>query len=180
MDGPMMGPGGSPAAVSPDGSFTLRGLSGLRIVRPMPVPPGWMLKEVRVNGVDVTDAGIEFKPGESVAGLEVVLTSKVTQVAGTVKTPSGAPVQDYTVVVFSEDPQRWALPNNRYVAGVRPDQDGRFQVKNLPAGRYYAVAAEYLAQGEWGDPEVLDRLKARATSFTLKDGESKTLDLTMR
>ena len=180
MEGPMMGPGGGPASVGADGSFTLRGLSGLRIVRPAPVPPGWMLKEVRVNGADVTDSGIEFKAGETLAGLEVVLTSRVTQVAGTVKTPAGAPVQDYTVVVFSDDPERWALPNNRHVAGVRPDQDGRFQVKNLPAGRYYAVAAEYLAQGEWGDPEVLDRLKARATSFTLKDGESKTLDLTMR
>ena len=180
MEGPMMGPGGGPSGVNADGSFTLRGLSGLRIVRAAPLPPGWMLKEVRVNGADVTDSGIDFKAGETVAGLEVVLTSKVTQVTGAVRTPSGTEVKDYTMVVFSDDPQRWTLPINRHVAGVRPDQDGRFQVRNLPPGRYYAAAAEYLAQGEWGDPEVLDRLKARATSFTLKDGETKTLDLTMR
>jgi hypothetical protein len=82
--------------------------------------------------------------------------------------------------VFSDDPQQWAHPNSRYVAGVRPDQDGRFQVKNLPAGGYYAIALEYLAQGEWNDPEVLERLKGNATSFRLGDGEKKSLDLKLR
>jgi hypothetical protein len=66
------------------------------------------------------------------------------------------------------------------VSGTRPDQEGRFQMKNLPPGGYYAIAVDYLAQGEWNDPEVLDRLKATATRFSLGEGETKTLELRLR
>jgi Carboxypeptidase regulatory-like domain len=139
-----------------------------------------MLKSVAVNGADVTDTGIEFKGGEALAGVEVVLTSKVTEVSGTVKGSSGQPVKDYTVVVFSDDPERWVVPASRHVASARPNQAGRFELKSLPPGGYYAIANEYIAQGEWGDPEVLERLKAKATKFKLDEGESRTLDLTLR
>ena len=163
-----------------DGTFELKGLTGTRLIRATALPSGWMLKSVTVNGADVTDTGVELKPGEAVSGVEVVVTSKVTDVSGTVKGSNGQPVKDYTVVVFSDEPQRWAMPLSRYVAGARPNQEGRFQFKSLPAGGYYAIAIEYIAQGEWGDPEVLERLKARATKFSLDEGESKTLDLTLR
>ena len=172
----MMMPGGG-TTVKADGTFEMRGLSGTRIVRAVNLPPGWMLKSVRVNGADVTDGGIEFKPGEAVTGVDVVLTSKLTEVNGTVKGAGSQPVKDFTLVVFSDEPQRWTAPNSRYVAGARPDQDGRFQVKNLPPGGYYAIAVDYLPQGEWGDPEVLERLKTNASKFSLDEGETKTLDL---
>jgi hypothetical protein len=143
----------------------------------MNVPTGWTVKSVRVNGTDVTDNGIEFKPGETIAGVEIALTSKLTTVSGTVTSSGSEPVKDYTLVIFSDDPQRWTLPNTRYVTGRRPDQNGRFEVKSMPSGSYYAVAVDYLPDGEWNDPEVLDRLKANAKRFTLDDGESKTLEL---
>lgn len=177
MDGPMMFAGGGSSSVKADGTFELRGLSGTRVVRAANLPTGWMLKSVRVNGADVTDAGVEFKPGEALTGLEVVVTSKVTEMSGTVKAANGDPVKDYTVVIFADDPQRWTAPLGRYVYGARPDQEGRFQVKSVPAGGYYAIATEYIAQGEWNDPEVLERLKAKATKFSLDEGEAKRLDL---
>jgi protocatechuate 3,4-dioxygenase beta subunit len=181
-DGPMMmfGGGASGGSVKADGTFELRGLSGARVIRPVGLPPGWMLKEVRVNGADVTDTGLEFKPGEAVTGVEIVLTSRLTEVKGGVTAAGTQPVKDYTVVVFSDDPQHWTHANSRYVAGARPDQDGRFQVKNLPAGGYYAIAVEYLAQGDWNDPEVLERLKLNATKFALAEGETKSLDLKLK
>jgi carboxypeptidase family protein len=172
--------GGGSGAVKADGTFELRGLTGTRVIRAGGLPSGWMLKSVNVNGTDVTDAGLEFKPGEAVAGVEVVLTSKVTEVSGTVKGSNGQPVKDYTLVVFSDEPQRWAVPFSRYVASARPNQEGRFEFKSLPAGGYYAIATEYIAQGEWGDPDVLERLKAKATKFSLNEGESRTLELTLR
>ncbi len=178
MDGPMAGFAG-PGSVKADGTFEVKGLSGNRIVRVAGLPPGWTLKAVRVNGNDVTDSGIDFKAGEAVSGVDVVLTSKLTEVNGTVKAGSQQ-AKDYTLVVFSDDSQKWSIPNSRYVAGTRPDQDGRFEVKSLPAGGYYAIAVDYLAQGEWNDPEVLERLKPKATSFSIDEGETKTLSLTLR
>ena len=103
----------------------------------------------------------------------------MTEVNGTVKDGSQQ-VKDYTIVVFSDEPQKWSVPNSRYVTGTRPDQEGRFQIKNLPSGEYYAIAVDYLAQGEWNDPDVLERLKSKATSFSLDEGQTKTLNLTLR
>ena len=169
----MMGSSGPPAAVTPDNTFELRGLTGGRVLRVVGLPPGWMLRSVLVNGEDVTDKGMEFKGTESVTGVEVALTAKVTELSGTVKGPSGAPVKDYTVIVFSEDPDRWTIPNSRFVVSARPDQDGHFKVRGLPPGAYYAAAADYVAQGEGGDPELLERLKAKASRIALEGGDKK-------
>ncbi len=178
---PMDGDGGLAAggsgAVKPDGTFELKGLAGGRLLRATNLPPGWILKSVTANGVEITDTGMEFKTGDAVTGIEVTLTSKATELNGTVKSTGSEPVKDFTLVVFSEDPQRWTLPMNRYVTGIRPDQEGRFVLKNLPAGGYYVVALDYIAQGEWGDPDVLDRLKNKATRVSIRDGDTRTLDL---
>jgi len=58
-----------------------------------------------------------------------------------------------------------------------PNQDGQFRVASLPPGDYYAVAVEYVAQGDWQDPEWLARASKKATTFTLDEGSNKTLDL---
>src|SRR4029078_7261635 len=161
--------GGGSGNVKADGTFELKGLSGTRIIRAVSVPSGWVLKSVRVNGNDITDSGMEFKSGESTNGIEVTLTSQLTEVNGTVKDASQQ-VKDYTVVVFADEPQKWTLPNSRYITGSRPDQEGRFKIKNLPAGGYLAIAVDYLAQGEWNDPDVLERLKPKATRFSIAHG----------
>jgi 5-hydroxyisourate hydrolase-like protein (transthyretin family) len=172
------GPGNaSPGSVATDGSFDLRGLAGTRLLRVMGLPQGWVLKSVSIEGQDVTDTGFDFRPGGAVTGIDVVVTATTTELNGTVITANGAVVKDFTAVLFADDPARWTLPSTRYVTGTRPDQEGRVKVRNLPPGDYYAIAVEYLAQGEWGDPEVLERLKGKATRITLNAGESKNIQL---
>jgi hypothetical protein len=132
-DGPIM-VGASGASAKADGTFELKGLAGHRVIRATNLPPGWMLKAVRLDGTDVTDSGVDFKPGEQLSNLEIVLTSKTTEIAGGVTTADGKPTKDYTVVVFSDDPDHWTIPMSRWVAGARPDQDGRFKIGNMPPG----------------------------------------------
>ena len=175
QDNPLSMFGGS-TSVTADGTFELRGLAGPRLFRVANIPAGWVLKAVKLNGADITDTGIDIRSSEAISGLEVVLTSKLTEINGAVKAGND-PAMDYIVVIFSEDPEKWRVPMPRHIATGRPNQQGRFQVKNLPAGSYYAVAVEYLAQGDWNDPEVLERLKNKAMSFSLAEGEVKTLDL---
>ena len=55
-------------------------------------------------------------------------------------------------------------------ASARPDQQGRFRIAHLPPGAYLAIAVEYVAEGEWMDPEWLERAARKATKFTLDRG----------
>jgi hypothetical protein len=174
QDNPLMLGGSS--SVTADGTFEINGLAGPRLFRAMNIPAGWVLKAVTLNGTDITDTGVDIRSGDPISGLEVVLTSKATEVNGGVKA-GNEPATDYTVVIFSDDPEKWRVPMTRHIASARPNQQGRFQVKHLPAGSYYAVALEYIAQGDWNDPDVLDRLKSKATRFSLDEGDVKTLEL---
>ena len=162
--------------VSDDYTFEVKSRPGAVLLRTMSLPPGWGLKAVRQHGSDVTDSGIELRPNEDVSGIEVELTNQPTEVSGVVTNSRSEQVKDYTVVVFSRDRERWGYMS-RFFQSSRPDQDGRYKVKALPAGEYFAVALDYVEPGEATDPEFLDRVKARAMSFSLHDGETKVLDL---
>ena len=80
------------------------------------------------------------------------------------------------MVIFTEDRQQWT-PQSRFIAAGRPDHNGQFRISGLPPGRYLAIAVDHLeAEGE-RDPELLARLKDRATQLILGEGESKTISL---
>ena len=172
---PMMS-GGS-ASITPEGTFEIKGMLGPRLFRVNGLPQGWILKSVTHNGTDVTDSGVDVKANEPVSGIEITVTNKLTEITGAVMGSDSKPSTDYTLVVFSQDADKWRVPMTRHISGTRPNQDGRFLVKNMPAGDYYAVALEYIASGDWNDPEVLERLKSKATKFRLDEGAVKTLDL---
>jgi hypothetical protein len=129
-----------------------------------------------LNGIDVTDTGVDVRPNEDLNGLEVELTTQLTDLSGFVSNARGENVKDYSIVVFSRDRERWGFAS-RYLGGGRPDQDGKYRVRSLPPGNYYAIALDYVEQGAGTDPEFLDRVKDRAMEFSLNEGETKTLDL---
>ena len=163
------------AVVKPDWTFELKGLAGRRVLRAINLPAGWTLKSVLVDGTDVIDSGLEVKPGQEEADVQVVLTNRKTEISGTVQDAKGN-ADDFVVLVFSSDTQHWGW-QSRHVRVARPDQTGRFLVDGLPAGSYLAVALEYLEPGEETNPEFLERVKSLATSVRLTDGEKKPIIL---
>jgi hypothetical protein len=163
--------------VSSAGTFELNGLIGAQVLRVDRLPDGWIVKSIRANGRDVTDAALEFRGSEQ-ASVQVVLTNRISELSGTVKA-NGQTVTTASVVLFPEDPALWVFPSRR-VRMVRVDQNGVFRVNSLPPGeRYLALAVDYLEQGEFQDPLFLERMKGRGTAFSLNDGENKNLDLTL-
>ena len=127
------------------------------------------MKAVRLNGTDVTDTGIEVRPNEDVSGVEIELTTQVSELSGMVADARGQTVKDYSVVVFARDSARWTF-GSRYFGGRPPDQDGRFKVRNLPPGDYYAIALDYVEPGAGTDPEFLEKIRDRATPFSMTEG----------
>ncbi len=176
--GPMPGGRGN-TRVNDDWSFELTGLIDARLLR-VNAPQGWALKAVMLGGEDVTDTAIQLSPGQRVTGVQVVLTNKLTDVSGMVADDRGQPVLDASVVVFPSDDRLWT-PQSRFVRVARPDQEGRYQIRGLPAHPgYLAVAVQGLEDGQAGDSEFLASVRAVGTPLALNEGEAKALDLRMR
>ena len=164
--------------VNQDGTFELRGLAGPRLIRVQGVPSGWALKSVTVEGNEVTDTPFEFKPGTSVSGVVITMTNRLTEVTGGVRDSRGQPVADYVLVAFAEDTKLWGA-QSRFVQTARPNQNGAFTIKGLPPGRYMAAVVPALENGMQNDPAVLEQLRIGAQNFSLTEGQTLNLNLTM-
>lgn len=176
--GPMMGSG--PPRIRDDYTFEMTGLFDRRIIRGsagMGQSIGWSLKAVLFDGQDVTDTGIEFTPGRSYEGIQLVFTQKMTDLSGLVTDDRGKPVLDATVVVFPMNKERWTF-QTRFIRTARPDTNGRYSFRNLPpADDYMMIAVQNLESGQASDPEFLNRALNEAKSFTLNEGETKAIDV---
>lgn len=163
------------ARVNADLSFELTGLYGSRLIRAGGTE-GWSLKAVLLGNTDVTDTPIPFKGTERVEGLRIVLTNRTTELTGTASDERGELASDYVVVVFPEDRERWGY-RSRFVKTARPDQAGVFEIEALPPATYLAFATEWLEDGAWTDPELLERVRPYATRFELGEGERRAIIL---
>ena len=172
---PLPGLGGT-SRPNDDFTFEMKMPPGQQLIRANASLQGATLKAVRLNGTDVTDAGIDVRAGEAISGVEIELTTLVSELSGSVADARGQGVKDYSVVVFARDSARWT-PGSRYFGSGRPDQEGRFKVRNLPAGDYYAIALDYVEQGAGTDPGFLEKIRDRATPFSMTDGGVRSLDL---
>lgn len=178
--GPTPAPVGSQnGAVDAQGKFELAGVIGAQRLSLQTIPEGWALKAIERDGQDITDATIQLRSGERVDDVRMVLTDRLTLVTGTVLTERAEASSSGTVVVFAEDASRWGEAS-RYVRGVRPTQTGGFEIKGLPPGDYRAIALEYMPEGDWNDPEVLQPLRDRAMRFSLEEGEKRSVSLQIK
>ena len=168
------------ANIRSDWTFELAGINGPRRLQLLIAPTGWALKEIRVNGIDVTDRPLPFgRTDQSLTDVEVVLTDRVNQLNGTIADDRARPVPGSSVIVFSTDRGRW-YPASRFLRRAVAGSEGAFTVAGLPFGSYYAAAvAQPPADGEdaWQDPEFLDSLASRASTVTLGDGQKVFLGL---
>jgi hypothetical protein len=175
-DAQAMGAGANGARVGDDWSFGLRNLTDAVLVRATP-PQGWTMKSVFVNGQDITDTPIEFPAGQTVTGMQIVLTKKISNVSGQVTDAKGNPVLDATVVVFPSNEKLWTF-QSRFIKAARPDQEGRYRVTALPGPEnYLVVALQGLEDGQAGDPEFLATIKELATKLEIVEGETKAVDV---
>lgn len=177
------GRGGGPGGTSfdpGDGTFLCNDVPpGLWTLSVTGVPAPWTVAGVFLGGRDVTDTGIEARPGEGVEDLKVLMTASPSQVTGTVESSSGTGLNDYAVVAFSADASHWR-PQSRRIRVVRTDTAGRFTIEGLPAGTYLLAATPDVDEGEWYEPSFLEELKPSASQLTIGDGETKTLTIRIK
>lgn len=191
----------SPARTYSDGSFRIEGVFGLQRVRavearmiPGAEAPGinvrrlldvtpatrarttWWLKSVTLNGRDITDEVIDVTPDGAM--LDIVMTNRASSVRGTVAWNRQRSPRKPVVAVFVDDDSRWTRPS-RFVGTSEVEDDGRFDVRGLPASsRYLAVAVEGASRAVVVRPEMLESLRSLATPLRVDDGGTHEIGLT--
>jgi len=162
--------------VAKDGTFTLQGVpGGLHFIRSNGAPRGWSLKSVLIDGREFVDTPVEVRSGQTLTGVALIFTDKISEIDGTITSVSGTPLTDFTILAFPTDQTQWR-PQSRYIATARPDQNGSYQLKGLPPGEYYIAAVDPAEQGEWFEPAFLDAHRQGAARLTLGEGDVKTQD----
>lgn len=168
---------GGDSRVDADWTFEISGLSEPRLITGnIAESDDWTLKAVMHNGIDVTDTPIEFVPGRTVEGLQLIFSRKRTEISGRISGDRETPDTDATVIVFSEDPARWGFAS-RYVRSARPSQDGRYSLRGMPPHDYLLAVVKDIEPGQWQDPEFLESLRAQAIRVSLNEGDSRVQDL---
>ena len=132
------------------------------------------MKSVMLNGRDITNTPLDVTG--NVDDVRITITDKLTTVAGRVTDGRGAGAMQYVVVVQPADEMEQALVG-RYIRVVRPDTNGRFEVRGLRPGRYLVTAIEFMEQNRQFSPEFQKQLRRGAREFSLKEGESVALEL---
>lgn len=166
------------AAVRADGSFETGNVFP-GVYRPalvLPSAPGWWLRSVLVDGKDVLDSGLEFRPGGDVTGAVFTLTDRHSELAGTLQTPAGSPAPDYFVIAFPAN-RAWWQPEARRIQATRPASDGRFVLRDLPGGDYLLAALIDVEPADLNDPRFLEQVVPWAVKVTVADGETRTQNL---
>ena len=139
-------------------------------------PALWVLKAAMVRGRDVLDEPFDLSTGEEIDNVVLRVTDRISELSGRVTDASDKPSSDHRVVVFSTETKHW-WPGSRRVRAVRPDSNGRYVVRAVPAGTYYVA----LTNGSMSQDELMTKLPALVRTglrVTVAEGERKQQDLT--
>jgi hypothetical protein len=157
-----------------DGTFRSASVPpGPHVLRISP-PSGWTVRSATLEGRDITEEILDVKAGQTIAGIEVVLSDRGGQVSGAIKADADA--VGSTVVIFPADSDQW-LPQSRRIRVAQVDRNGRYVIDGLPAGDYLISAIEDVEPGEWFDPAFLQAISGSATRIALNEGARETKDL---
>jgi len=183
--GPVVAPTGA------TGAFTITGVIPGRYVIGGPLFLGansssmtWSLASVTVDGRDVTDLPVDIGPNNVPKDVVITYGDQSQELSGRLQQSSGTPATDYTIVVFPADKAYW-IPGSRRILTTRSGTDGQFRLGGpgfitLPAGDYLLAAVSEIDKDEQFDPAFLTSLQPAAVRVTVKPGEKKTQNLSIR
>jgi Carboxypeptidase regulatory-like domain len=165
--------------VDPTGRFVISGIPpgplsalGTRGIR-TPFGP-WWLRSIALDGRDALDTPLEVR--QSTTEATITLSDRASDLTGSVADARGQPASGHYLVVFGTDGVSW-FPSSRRIAAVRPGPDGRYTIRNLPAGEYFVVATDDIDDNQWFEVSTLRQLAARAAKISLADYERKTFNV---
>ncbi len=166
----------APASVDASGRFSFSGVLPGRYRLSASFPGlgtigGWALHSALLNGTDILDLPL-IVSGTDMGGARITFSDHLAQLTGTLQNTGGAPVANYTLILFPSSSVFW-LPQSRRIQAVRPAADGAFVFRNLPPGDYLLSVVDDVENGAWFDPSFLQTLTPAAMKVTIADGEQR-------
>jgi hypothetical protein len=159
------------APVNADGSFRIPQIDD-GIYNVAVSPPGYYLKQARYAGADVLSSPWKFVSGGTPSSLEVVISSNVAQVSGTITDAQLNPTSGADVVLVP-DKRR---DNLELFLHVSTDARGRYSLENVWPGDYKLFAWEDIEYGSWFDPNVLKKYEQVARPVQVLESARVTVD----
>jgi hypothetical protein len=104
-----------PGKVNPDLTFTIEGVYGTCLLN-VNVGGGmgrWLLRSAMYRDVDLLDRPVEITNQQHVRDVPIVITTKRGTLSAEVTDDQGSPTEEYVLVAFSTDKNRWLL--SRYL-----------------------------------------------------------------
>jgi hypothetical protein len=164
--------------VKDDWTFELTNVYGQNRVSINPMPTGWAVRRIEHDGKDYADLPVELHGGQKLEGVTIVLSKTLPRFRGTLLDEQGRPAEG-TTLLFPEDAARWG-EDSRLVRTARPDAAGGFEFRNVIPGDYLTIALEYVRDGDWTDPEFLEKLRERALRVKVDDKGAPPAKLTLK
>lgn len=162
------------AQVKDDGTFRFNSVSTSKYsLNAISLPQGTYLKSVRFGGQDVTHEPIDTTSGAG-GTLEVVISSKSADVAGSVQSDKGEALSGMMVTLWPK------TPDGSVNGGTRlsfTDQNGGFKFQGLPPGDYFVAAWDDVDPGLTQGPDFLSHFTSEASAVKLTEGGHETRDL---
>jgi len=159
-----------------DGTFRIEdvGIASFKVVLTLGVRA--YIKSIEFSGRDISKIPLEIGPGTS-GVLDIRLSPHPAELSVSVHRPSGEPVQDASVLVWSRSGLIHILERAGLNIGGGTGPDGKVRLTNIPPGEVYAVAWE---QEDWQlfqNPAFLAAFENQATLVNLGENAHKSIDV---
>lgn len=165
-------------AMTPDGNFTVAGITpGRYVMRAGWIGP-WRMSRVMLNGRDVSAEPLEVG-AKDIDGVVVVFSDRSARVTGTVRDASGQPDEDAAVFLFPSDSRQWIDygPSSPRIYRVNTRPRGIYEFTDILPGEYFVVATSQALGPVWQSAWGLTRLSRTALITSVVEGGQSALDL---
>jgi len=164
--------------VANDGSFEWKEVAPgnyyVRLVAQSDAGQDWFVKSVSNGGVEVRESGIAINGG--ITSIDVLASTQGAVTDGILTNSKGEPVPNAVVVAVPEPRLRGREDHYRKTVS---DQGGRFTLRGIPPGEYTVFAWDNADGDAYYNPDFLRSYEAQGNALHLKEGDRKSLQISV-
>ena len=162
-----------PAKIDSAGRFLIDPVTSAKYYVEVAPTAGRYVKSLTAGDTELADGELDVTNGGPVA-LTIVLKQGGASVTGSIDSGSrdGGDAQPLQVLLVPSPFRRTSRVYSDFA-----DSSGRFSIKQVPPGKYRALAVEPLQLGAFSIPILADKIAALGTEVDLNESENKSISL---